>query len=140
MFGVASSFPLTPKQQALLCAEPFRIDVADCKTQDQCPYQAQYNLPISVHDILRANVCSLYSPSFDICEGYIGVLETLDAEFRFGGIASEGLVAKNLEEMYESALLGRDRGQRSSTVSGNCYSVATAFHSHAAHVPRLRDL
>jgi hypothetical protein len=47
----------------------------------------------------------LDTPRFDEVEREIRIFETLDAEFRFGGIAAEGFVGKAFEEVDKYDLM-----------------------------------
>src|ERR1051326_4906768 len=101
---VASSLPLTPEQQALLCAEPLLVDVTDGEAQNQSPYQTQYDLPVSIHHILCPNVCHLYPSCLDEIKRLVDIFKLLDTKLRSSRIPSQRFVSEDFEEMYQNDL------------------------------------
>ena len=103
-FFVTCRFALTPEEQSFFGAQPFFVDVADGEAQDQRPYQTEDDLAVAVDNVLRADVGQLYFASFDEVEGFVDVFEALDAEFGACGIAAQGFIGEDLEEVNENDL------------------------------------
>ena len=103
---IARRLPLTPQQQALARTQALIVDVADGEAQDQGPDQAEDDLAIAVDDVLGADVGQLDLAALDEVEGDVDVLEALDAEFGAGGVAAEGFLGEDLEEVDEDDAVG----------------------------------
>jgi hypothetical protein len=106
-FIVAGCLPLTPQQQTLLRTETLFVDVADGESQNEGPYQSQDDLAVAVDDVLGTSIGKLDPPTSDEVERLVDVLKLLHAQLGTGGIAAEGFVAEDLEEVYEDDLGGR---------------------------------
>lgn len=103
---VAGRLPLTPQQQTLLGTETLFVDVADGEAQNEGPYQTQDDLAVAVDDIFGTGIGKLDPPTPDEVERLVDVLKLLHAQLGSGGIAAEGFVAEDLEEVYEYDLGG----------------------------------
>lgn len=56
---IASAFPLTSQKQPLLRCQLLLVDVTDCEPQYQRPYQAEYDFPLPINHVFRADVRDL---------------------------------------------------------------------------------
>lgn len=92
---------MTPQEQTFLRAQPFGVDVGDGEAQDERPDEAEDDLPVAIDDVFGADVGKLDGARADVCEGEVDVLEALDAQFWGGGVAAEGLIAEDFEEVDE---------------------------------------
>jgi hypothetical protein len=95
---------LTPEQETFPSAETLLVDVADCESENKCPYQTQDNLAVSVHNIFRSNIGGLNTPPFYKVEAFVDVFEFLHPQLWFGGIATKGFVSKDFEEVDQGNL------------------------------------
>lgn len=90
---------MAPQQQTLLGTQTLLVDVADGEAQNQGPDQAQDDLAVAVDDIFGTRVCQLDSSAADEVERLVDVFKLLYTQLGARGIAAEGLVAEDLEQV-----------------------------------------
>jgi hypothetical protein len=101
---IACRLPLTPQQETLLRTQTLLVDVADGEAQNEGPDQAEDDLAVAVDDVLGADVGHLDAAALDVVKRLVDILELLHPQLRARGIAAEGLVAEDFEEVDEANL------------------------------------
>ncbi|KAI4126753.1 MAG: hypothetical protein LQ347_004846 [Umbilicaria vellea] len=100
--------------QAIVIDEVRSVDIEEGATRapisnNQGPNQAQNNLPVPIHHVLGPNIRHLNAPPLDKIQRLIHILEPLHPQLRFRGVAAEGLVAEDFEQVDQYHLRGARR-------------------------------